>query len=200
MAASAPGPPHALWTAARRGKTEEVHHLLAGGVDIEETGPDVYESTPLRQASFWGHLAIVRLLIMSGADVSAQDNRGKAPLHVAGGEAVARVLLEHGANVSVKTTHLWTPLHYAAAVGDEMLVRLLLDKGADVESKNSSGQTPEDLADACSHLQIAELLKAEATRMAKCVAFAMGEHPRLGAGSWAQWLDPGVVQMVLERV
>jgi ankyrin repeat protein len=169
-------------------------------VDIEETGPDVYESTPLRQASFWGHLSIVRLLIISRADVSAQDNRGKAPLHVAGGEAVARVLLEHGADLSVKTTHHWTPLHYASAVGDDMLVRLLLDKGADVESKNSSGQTPEDLANACSHLQIAELLRAEATRLAKCVAFAMGDHQRLGAGSWVQWLDPGVVLMVLEQV
>ena len=39
---------------------------------------------------------------------------------------------------------------------------------------------------------------AEIERRAQCVAFAMGDHARLGAGSRVRWLDVGVVRMVLE--
>ncbi|KAJ1467300.1 hypothetical protein T484DRAFT_1859254 [Baffinella frigidus] len=42
--------------------------------------------------------------------------------------------------------------------------------------------------------------EAEATRRTKCVAFAMGHHQRLGAGSRVEWLEPGVLRMVLEQV
>ena len=34
----------------------------------------------------------------------------------------------------------------------------------------------------------------------KCVAFAMGHHPRLGAGSQLLELEVGVVRMILDRV
>ncbi|KAJ1471005.1 hypothetical protein T484DRAFT_1845674 [Baffinella frigidus] len=34
----------------------------------------------------------------------------------------------------------------------------------------------------------------------KCVAFAMGHHPRLGAGSRVLELEVGVVRMILDRV
>ncbi|KAJ1466471.1 hypothetical protein T484DRAFT_1922290 [Baffinella frigidus] len=84
-----------------------------------------------------------------------------------------------------------------------MLVQLLLDKGADVESKNRYVRTPhQEVAnsDWSLHTNIAAVLKAEATRRAKCVAFAMGHHQRLGAGSRVGWLDPGVLRMVLEQV
>jgi hypothetical protein len=82
-----------------------------------------------------------------------------------------------------------------------MLARLLVDKGVDVEPRNLRGQTPAYLANGRRHLRIVAMLKAkvEATRRAKCVAFAMGHHPRLGAGSWVQRLDPEVVRMVLEK-
>jgi hypothetical protein len=34
----------------------------------------------------------------------------------------------------------------------------------------------------------------------QCVAFAMGQLERLGAGSRVRGIDPGVVRMVLERL
>ena len=37
-------------------------------------------------------------------------------------------------------------------------------------------------------------------RRANCEAFAMGHQERLGAGSRVQWLDAGVLRMVLEQV
>ena len=42
--------------------------------------------------------------------------------------------------------------------------------------------------------------KAKAVRRDKCAAFAMGQHGRLGAGSWVQKLDSGVVRLVLDEV
>ena len=43
-------------------------------------------------------------------------------------------------------------------------------------------------------------VKEEAVTRAKCVAFAMGHHERLGVGSLVEGLDPGVLRMVLEQV
>jgi len=79
-------------------------------------------------------------------------------------------------------------------------VRVLLKRGADIHSKSDDGRNPEDLASARSHLQIAAMLKVEAERRAKCEAFAMGLHERLGAGSRVQEIDEGVVRMVLAQV
>jgi len=48
--------------------------------------------------------------------------------------------------------------------------------------------------------EIAARFEAEAVRREQCVVFAMGQQDRLGTESWVRWLDPGVVQMVLEQV
>ena len=69
-----------------------------------------------------------------------------------------------------------------------------------MDSKLSDGRTPEDAAIAIPHPQIAAMIRAEGVRRAKCEAFALGQHARLGAGSWVQALDAGVVSMVLEKV
>ena len=46
-------------------------------------------------------------------------------------------------------------------------------------------------------MQVVELLRAVTTCRMRCIAFAMGLHERLGAGSRVGALDPGVVRMVL---
>jgi hypothetical protein len=90
------------------------------------------------------------------------------------------------------------------------MVRVLLQYGANGEAKDNGGDTPEDYATAYiinintthsqSHLQIVAMLQAEAVTRAKCVAFAMGHHERLGVGSRMEALDPEVVRKVLEQV
>jgi hypothetical protein len=80
------------------------------------------------------------------------------------------------------------------------LARILLDNGADEQQKTNAGSTPEDFATAGPHPLLAVMLKAVAVRRAQCVAFAMGNQERLGAGSWVQERDAGVVLMVLEQV
>ncbi|KAJ1468062.1 ankyrin repeat-containing domain protein [Baffinella frigidus] len=126
-----------LWSAASQGRSEEVHKLLAAGADFEEKG-GTWEFSPLHEASFQGHDAVVGLLLEARADVSSTDIEGGTALHLAawvGHAEVAELLLEHGAD-------RWTPLHFAVSRGHESMARLLLDKGADVSAKNHSGWTP----------------------------------------------------------
>ena len=56
--------------------------------------------------------------------------------------AVARLLLEQGADVTAAATNESTPLSYAAANGHEAVVKLLLEKGAELETRDSDGRTP----------------------------------------------------------
>jgi hypothetical protein len=174
MAAAAPVVRPALWTAARDGRLEDCAQLLAEEVDIEERG-GASVCTPLHVASAMGNDEVVLLLLEHGAEVSARNNKGG------------------------------TPLHYAARQGHFETLRFLLHTGANLQLINNDGWTPEDLARVYSHPQIVVMLQAEAlrreeVRMTQCVAFSMGHHERLGAGSRVQWLDAGVVRMVLERV
>ena len=174
MAAAAPVVRPALWTAARDGRADEVEQLLSEEVDIEERG-GASVCTPLHVASAMGNDEVVLLLLEHGAEVSARNNKGG------------------------------TPLHYAARHGHSETLRFLLHTGADLQSRNNNGWTPEDLARVYSHPQVVAMLQAEALRReevlrTQCVAFAMGHHERLGVGSRVQWLDAGVLRMVLEGV
>ena len=159
--------------------------------------------TALHTAARGGHETVARLLIEHQADVSAQDNDGETALFIAahgGHETVTRLLLEDGADVSAKTNDGWTALHYAALGGSETATVLLLDKGADEQAHTNIGETPGHIAVAKLHHQVAAILQTVGVRRAKCVAFAMGHHARLGVGSRVEELDSGVVRMVLEQV
>ena len=49
-------------------------------------------------------------------------------------------------------------------------------------------------------LRAAAMERARATKRAQCIAFAMGQRERLGAGSLVRALDPEMVRMVLDQV
>jgi ankyrin repeat protein len=158
----------------------------------------------------------VEVLIEHTADVSAKDSDGRTALFWAarrGHESAARMLIEHQADVSSTNNFGRTPLSEAALAfpglaGHAAVVRLLLDKGVDEQMRENDGRELESLATAGAYLhalfgphrQIAAMMKAEGMRRAQCLAFAMGQHERLGEGSRVQSLDAGVVRMVLEQV
>ena len=218
-----------LWAAASHGRSALVKQLIENGADREERGGP-YKSTPLHiaalsnceavvlilleltadlsvknkdgetplhYAALGGHTRVAGLLLDKGADVSATDNHGRMPLHFAVTENLAKLLVEHGAQLSAKAFDGTTALHCAAVQGRAAVVQLFIDKGADVQLKSNDGMTPFDVA---THPQIAAMLKAEALRRARCEAFSMGQQGRLGARSWVQELEAGVVRMVLEQV
>ncbi|OAQ58085.2 ankyrin repeat domain-containing protein [Pochonia chlamydosporia 170] len=101
--------------------------------------------TGLMLPSYYGHQAVVKLLLEAGADIEAEDKWGRTSLSWAaenGHDAVVRQLLEKDANVEAKDNYDRTPLSWAAENGHETVVRLLLDGLADVEARDDYGQTP----------------------------------------------------------
>ena len=88
---------------------------------------------------------MVRLLVDRGAYVSAADNDGWTPLHLAserGEEAVVRLLADLGADISAAHNYGGTPLQWASNAGHEVVVRLLADLGADISAADNYGGTP----------------------------------------------------------
>jgi ankyrin repeat domain-containing protein 50 len=120
--------------------------------------------TDLMVGSYFGHEAVVRLLLEKSVDVHDKDSRsGRTPLSWAAGrghEAVVRLLLEKGADVDSKDhRHGQTPLSWAAENGHKAVVRLLLEKGAAVDSKDSGdGRTPLSWAALNGHEAVVRLL------------------------------------------
>jgi uncharacterized protein len=114
-------------------------------------------------ALFFGHPALARLLLDSGADPSAASTNAMkvAPLHAAtsrGDAAMVKTLLEKGARVDGRQQGGWTALHNAAAQGNVAIVRLLRAAGAELSSRTDDGKTAADLAAERGHAELAETL------------------------------------------
>lgn len=129
-----------LHVATHFDKKELMEFFVLRGISSKEKNSSGAE--PLHKAvSKMG----VEELLSKGADINAQDNGGRTPLHVAslfGRAPVADFLLLKGADVNKKDKHGSTALHMAIAGGHEKLVELLILMGADVNSADSLGDTP----------------------------------------------------------
>ena len=186
------------------GHDATVEKLLDLGAAVNVCRKD--GATPLHLAAGLGRCAVVQQLLDKGADVHLKSANGRTPLHSAcewAHASTVQKLLDNGALVNLGAEFGDTPLHGAAGkVASPVVVHLLLDRGAEVHARNSSGETPEDLAfryNLSYRGRIVGLLRAEATRRAKCEAFCMGQHLRLGAKSLALYLDADVVRMILDQ-
>ena len=73
--------------------------------------------------------------------------------------SVVRLLLEHGADINAQTQSGRTPLHEASYCGALEVVRLLLERGADVEAKDEDGETALQEAAERGHDEVVELLR-----------------------------------------
>jgi ankyrin repeat protein len=107
--------------------------------------------TPLHLASHCAKLEMARLLLDHGANVNAEDNLLKTPLHhVAGSQhaveedaiRVSRLLIERGADLNAQDIRCETPLHSASSSGRIGLVVVLLAHAA---VRNDRGQNPSRL-------------------------------------------------------
>ena len=122
-------------------------------------------------------------------DVSAADEDGNTPLHMAAiGStyeqniaAVAKLLVENGADPNAVDEKGRIPLHWAA---DKELAKLLIQSGADVNKADESGNTPLHMAAMTNHLKVAKLLIENGAHLN--VTCAAGRTPlyRAAGGSW----------------
>ncbi|KAI5845938.1 ankyrin repeat-containing domain protein [Tricharina praecox] len=89
------------------------------------------------------------LLFDHGADIQAQDTRGRTALHSAaqcGWYQMALILLDHGADIQAEDATGSPPLHMAAQCGWDRVMSLMLDRGADVRATYKDGQTARQFA------------------------------------------------------
>ena len=129
----------ALQRAVIQGDITAVTHLLKLGANANAVPPPSApdQRTPLVIACASGGLAIIKLLIASGADVNAK-NGDITPLLAAtrdtwsGRFDVVVTLLQHGANVLALDKAGVSALHGAARSTDAALLQQLLEAGADI--------------------------------------------------------------------
>jgi len=115
----------------------------------------------LLDASDKEKLEEVRLLLDMGAQVDAEDDTKKTPLHWAawnGHIEIARLLIKRGAQVDAEDKYKQTPLHMAAYNGHTGVARLLIERGAQVDAVNADKQTPLHWAAKNGHTGVARLL------------------------------------------
>ncbi len=117
-----------LGLAAFFGSETIAHNLMAKGANPNIASNNPMQVAPLHSAVAGGHMAIVRMLVESGANVNAVQQQG------------------------------FTPLHGAANSGDELIVRYLLQNGAEPGARAENGQTAMDFALAQGHQSIVNLL------------------------------------------
>jgi hypothetical protein len=127
---------------------------------LDEIGHYLYAGdTALHVAAAGYREEIARKLMVSGANVRAQNRRGAEPLHYAvdgmpgsrtwnpGAQAATiACLIKAGADPNAVDNSGVTPLHRAVRTRCAAAVRVLLEAGADIRCKNRNGSTPMQLA------------------------------------------------------
>ncbi len=103
-----------------------------------------FKEMPLHIAARKNDAASTRLLLLAGADKTAESNQGWTPLHVAalhGAVETAEVLLEFGLNVDIANQRSQTPMHCAIQSDDTAFMNMLLAHGAKIDNVDAQGNT-----------------------------------------------------------
>ncbi|XP_022241901.1 transient receptor potential cation channel subfamily A member 1 homolog isoform X2 [Limulus polyphemus] len=111
---------------------------------------DRYDNSPLHVAAQNGYLAIFKLLVEFGSDISNKNEDEETPLHVAAKDGrtniVRAIVAEDKTLVNDEDESSNTPLHISAIAGHDKVIKLLLSAGANVEARNCYMWTPLDCA------------------------------------------------------
>ena len=134
------------------GDRQKVDALLAQHPALVN-GADAHGYTALHAAA--GAISaddpdLLKLLIDKGAKVTAANEDGMTPLHLAQSATAVALLLQHGADINGRAKDGSTPLHAQAAesadTGALEVIEALLKAGADASLKDNDGKTPLDIA------------------------------------------------------
>ncbi|MCP5492821.1 MAG: ankyrin repeat domain-containing protein [Chlamydiales bacterium] len=105
----------------------------------------LFGASPLHIASATGQVAMIKSLILSGAEVNARDGGQCTPLHEAaehGHLEAVETLLKMGADPNARNTYGRTPLHKAAEKDNLPIIEKLLNGKADVNAMDDEKITP----------------------------------------------------------
>lgn len=154
-----------LAEAARLGQIEAARLLIARGAELEAF--DTKSGfTPLHLAAQNHHPAVVRTLLMAGADPNVHNQWQQTPLWQTAWQAwhgntqIAHILVAFGAQVDLADEQGHTPLHMAARAGHAPMVAYLIEVGADVDHVSDRGRTPLYQAALGNHVAAARILLA----------------------------------------
>jgi ankyrin repeat protein len=150
-----------LVRAAEQDDAEAVAALLKKHVDPDSAFGD--GSTALHWAAYSDNVALVKLLLHSGAKVQSVTRLQKlTPLHMAaesGDAELINTLLDAGAKADEPNETGTTPLMIASASGNTAAVTTLLAHGANVNAREKTyGQTPLFFAAARNRADVLRLL------------------------------------------
>jgi serine/threonine-protein phosphatase 6 regulatory ankyrin repeat subunit B len=122
-----------LQRAVADGDLEQVKTLIAGKVNVNETGPQ--RITAVHIASEKGLAEILAALIEAGAKFDQADERQMRPLHFAANAGIARMLIAEGAKVD---SPMPSPLYMATMAGKSDVVRELVRANATVQDSHGA--------------------------------------------------------------
>ncbi|XP_063527343.1 ankyrin repeat domain-containing protein 42 isoform X9 [Pongo pygmaeus] len=143
--------------AVRAGDVKQLSEIVVRGASINEVDV-LHKFTPLHWAAHSGSL---EALIMNGANLTAQDDRGCTPLHLAathGHSFTLQIMLRSGVDPSVTDKREWRPVHYAAFHGRLGCLQLLVKWGCSIEDVDYNGNLPVHLAAMEGHLHCFKFL------------------------------------------
>jgi ankyrin repeat protein len=140
-----------------------VKSVLVQGANVN--AKDRHGETALMQASLWGHIDAVRLLVANGANVNAKDRVGMTTLMFAAyrhNTGCVTYLASHGADTRARRNDGRSVLMWACIANDPEAVRFLLSKGVDVNCTDKSGHAA--LQWAAYHPDVIDILKAHGAK------------------------------------
>ncbi|XP_059158002.1 ankyrin repeat domain-containing protein 16-like [Physella acuta] len=156
-----------LHTAALRGKTEVVKHLVCLYKTDEEDSCGI---TPLMDALRGGHVDTALVLIdLHGADLTKEDKVGRQAIHhiAQSGQILAlHQVTERGISVNTKSGISGEmPLHTAAKEGQIEMGKKLLILGADINAVDLNGRTALHYASAGQQSEFVKLLLIQGAQL-----------------------------------
>lgn len=149
MTLLASGVPLDFFSAVALGMEQKVKAWLAADPGLANATLAPVKTSALSLAIRYGHAALVRLLLASGADPAARS-LWTSSLHSAirhlPDPSILRLLIEHGANVDAIDGDMNTPLNFAVRDDRLELAALLLDAGAGPNAETERGYRPMQFA------------------------------------------------------